>query len=70
MNGLVIGKRIPVGMAINGALTFGAYLYNIQNPEAMISVAAVGGLSVALTALAQVFVANYFGVTGVPTPKD
>ena len=70
MNGLVIGKRIPVGMAINSALTFGAYVYNIQYPEAPISIVAVGSLGVVLTALAQVAVANFIGVTGVPTPKD
>ena len=70
MNGLVIGRRIPVGIAINSALTFGAYIYNIQYPEAAISVAAVGSLGVVLTALAQVAVVNIMGVTGAPTPQD
>ena len=63
MNGLVIGKRIPVGMAINGALTLGAYMYNIYNPEDQIPVAVVGSMGVILTAFAQLAVVNLMGVT-------
>ncbi len=63
MNGIIIGKRIPIGMAVNGLLVFGAHFYNLYNPEAMLSVAAVGGLSAAVTALVQVAVVNYWGVT-------
>ena len=70
MNGLVIGKRIPIGMAINGGLTFAAHMYNLYNPETAISIVAVGSLGVFLTALAQVFIVNCFGVTNVRHPKD
>ena len=60
---LVIGKRIPVGAAVGGIVTFAGEVYNMLNPEAPLSVAAVGGLSTALVAVAQVLVVNTFGVT-------
>jgi len=67
---MIIGKRIPIGMAVNGALTFAAYVYNMNVPtEQQLSIAAVGGLGIFLTAMAQVIVVNYFGVTGAPESK-
>lgn len=63
MNGLVIGKRIPIGAAVSGLITFGAHVWNLTNPDAQLSIAAVGGLSTTLTAIVQVAVVNAFGVT-------
>ena len=63
MNNLVIGKRIPVGAAVTGLTTFGAAIWNITHPEMQFSVGEVGGLSITLSAIAQVFVVNYFGIT-------
>ena len=62
-NPIIIGKRIPIGAAISGLITFGAHVWNLTHPDAQLSVAAVGGLAITLTALAQVLVVNYFGVT-------
>ncbi len=63
MNGLVIGKRIPVGAAVTGLTTFGAAIWNTTNPEMQFGVGEVGGLAIALSATAQVFVVNRFGIT-------
>lgn len=59
----VIGERIPVGAAVGGLVTFFGEVWNMTHPEAALSVAAVGGISVALVALAQVLVVNFRGVT-------
>ncbi len=66
MDSIVIGKRIPVGAAIGGLTTFAGSVWNTLNPDFQFSVAEVGGLSIALTALAQVVVVNKFGVTSKP----
>ena len=63
MNGLVIGKRIPIGAAVTGLTTFGAFIWNSTHPEMQLSIGEVGGLAIALAAIAQVFVVNYFGIT-------
>jgi len=63
MNGLIIGKRIPIGAAVTGLTTFGAAIWNAANPEMQFSVGEVGGLAIALSATAQVFVVNKLGVT-------
>ena len=63
MNDVVIGKRVPIGAAVGGLVTFCGELWNLTHPDAVLSVAAVGGLSVALVALTQVIVANTLGVT-------
>ena len=63
---IVIGKRIPVGAAINGLISFSAYIWNIAHfgqPELQLDILAVGAISVTLTAIVQVAVVNYFGVT-------
>ena len=69
MNGIVIGKRIPIGAAVSGIITFLAHLWNLTNPDVQLSVAAVGGLSTTMVAIAQVIVVNKFGVTNAK-PKD
>jgi uncharacterized MnhB-related membrane protein len=63
MGNIIIGKRIPIGAAVNGAIIFLAHLYNLHNPDQALSVAAVGGLSTAVVAATQVLVVNVFGVT-------
>ena len=63
MNGVVIGKRVPIGAAVGGLLTFGFAIWNMTHPEMQFSVLEVGALATTLTALVQVFVANCFGVT-------
>ena len=66
MNNIVIGKRIPIGGAVNGAVLFGAEVYNVTHPELQISLAIAGGLAVTLTALVQILVVNRYGVTVKP----
>ena len=63
MNGLVIGKRIPIGAFVTGLTTFGAAIWNATHPEMQFSVGEVGGLAIALSAVAQVIVVTYFGIT-------
>ena len=63
MDNVVIGKRIPIGAAVSGAITFGAHVWNITNPDAQLSLAAVGGLATTATALTQILVVNALGVT-------
>ncbi len=63
-NPIVIGKRIPIGTAINGVILFGADLWNKTHPDdVQLSLTVVAGLAVSITALAQVLVVNYYGVT-------
>ena len=59
----VIGKRIPVGAAVGGCVTFCGEIFNMLYPAHPLSVSAVGGLSVALVALAQIIVVNRYGVS-------
>ncbi len=63
MNEIIIGKRVPIGAAVNGTVLFGAEIYNVTHPELQISMAIAAGLAVTLTALIQILVVNYFGVT-------
>jgi hypothetical protein len=63
MNGIIIGKRVPVGAAINGLINFSAYVWNVVHPEAQLDILAVATVSVPLTAVAQILVVNYCGVT-------
>jgi hypothetical protein len=48
---------------VGGLVTFSGELWNMLHPEAQLSIAAVGGISVALVAIAQIIVVNHFGVT-------
>jgi hypothetical protein len=65
-NSLIIGKRIPIGAAVGGCVTFCGEIFNILYPDLALSVSAVGGLSVALVALTQIFVVNKYGVSQPP----
>ena len=60
---IIIGKRIPIGAAITGIITFAGDLWNTIHPDMALSVAAWGGLAAAITALAQIVVVNTLGVT-------
>ncbi len=61
---MIIGKRIPIGAAVNGFVIFAVEIYNMGQPPSLeISLAIAGGLAVTLTALVQLLVVNYFGVT-------
>ena len=66
-NSIVIGKRIPIGAAVSGLVTFGGEVYNMLNPDTPLSVAAVGGLSTALVVATQIAVVNIWGVS---VPRD
>ena len=66
MNEIIIGKRVPIGAAVNGTVLFGAEIYNVTHPELQISMAIAAGLAVTLTAVIQILVVNYFGVTTLP----
>lgn len=55
-NSLVIGKRITVGGAINGTATAIAAFF----PDKAV---AIMGLAIPITAAAQVYVVNKYGVT-------
>jgi len=63
MGNIIVGKRVPIGAAVNGIIIFVAWWYNLQNPDAPISIAAAGGLSTTLTVIVQIWVANKLGVT-------
>jgi hypothetical protein len=66
LNNIVIGKRIPVGAAINGLINFSAYMWNVAHfgqPEMQLDILAVGTISVTLTAIAQILIVNFCGVT-------
>ena len=71
-NGIIVGKRIPIGAAINGLISFSAYVWNVAHfdqPELQLDILAVGAISVTLTAVVQVIVVNALGVTHVAGPK-
>ena len=63
MNQIIIGKRITFGAAVGGLVAFAAYVWNLKNPEAQLSVPAVQGLTTALVAIGQMVIVNKFGVT-------
>jgi hypothetical protein len=66
---IVIGKRIPVGAAVGGLVTFSVHMWNLTHPDVQISVAAAGGLSMALVALVQVIVVNVWGITSAESKE-
>ncbi len=57
-NGIIVGKRVPIGAAVNGTVLFGTEIYNVTHPELQISMAIAAGLAVTLTALIQILVVN------------
>jgi len=63
MNGIVIGKRVPIGAAVNGCVVFGAHVWNITHEATQLDLGTVGLLAISLTAIAQILVANCLGVT-------
>ena len=63
---MVFGKRMPVGAAVGGCVTFCGEIFNMLYPDLALSVSAVGGLSVALVAAAQIFVVNRYGISQPP----
>jgi hypothetical protein len=69
-NTLVIGRRIPVGAAITGLVTFFGDYWNVSHPDMALSVAAWGGLAVTLSALAQLAVVNMIGITTPDDPEE
>ena len=69
MNGIIIGKRVPIGAAVNGLILFGAEVWNVTHDSTQISLAIAGGLAVSLTALVQVLVVNYLGVTNAKSAE-
>ncbi len=60
---IIVGKRIPIGGAVNGLVLFGAHIFNLTHPDTQLDLGIVAGLAVSITMIAQVFVVNYFGVT-------
>ena len=70
MNQIIVGKRIPIGGAVNGLVIFGAHVWNLTHPLTQLDLGVVGGLAVSLTMLAQVVVVNCLGVTSANPPKE
>ena len=62
-NPIIVGKRIPIGAAVNGLILFGAHIFNLTHPDTQLDLGIVAGLAVSITMIVQVFVVNYFGVT-------
>ena len=56
VNNVIIGKRVTVGAAINGAAAVFAHIFP-ENAPAIISAA------IPLTLVSQVLIANYIGIT-------
>lgn len=63
VQGIVIGKRIPVGAAITSTATAIAHFY----PE---EATAIMAASVPFTMLVQIIVANVYGVTRADDPQE
>ncbi len=63
MNQIIIGKRVPIGAAVNGLILFLGDIWNVSHPEAQLSLTILGGFAVTLTAIAQIVVVNLLGVT-------
>ena len=70
MNQIIVGKRIPIGGAVNGLVIFGAHVWNLTHPDTQLDLGVVGGLAVSLTMLAQMIVVNCLGVTNVQPDKQ
>ena len=69
MDSIVIGKRIPAGVAVNGLTVFLFAIWNMKNPELAFSVLEVGAVATFATALIQTLVVNLLGVTNVGDDK-
>ena len=69
MNGIIVGKRVPIGAAVNGCVLFGGEIWNLTHPDLELSMAVIGGLAITLTMLAQILVVNCLGVTHVQSDK-
>lgn len=59
-NGWIIGKRIPIGVAIGGIATALAVFFPVY-------AAAFTGLATTITAILQVVVVNKYGITQKPS---
>ena len=70
MNGIIVGKRIPIGGAVNGVVIFGAHVWNLTHPLTQLDLGVIGGLAVSLTVLTQVVVVNTLGVSHVGDDKE
>ena len=69
MDNIIIGKRIPVGAAVNGFTVFMFAIWNMKNPELAFSVLEVGAVATFATAIVQMLVVNILGVTHVGDDK-
>jgi len=69
MNQIIVGKRIPIGGAVNGCVLFGAHVWNLTHPDTLLDLGIIGGLAVSLTMVVQVIVVNCLGVTSADTTK-
>jgi hypothetical protein len=71
LNSFTIGRRIPIGGAVNGLINGSAILWNALHPiDQQIPIAAVAALSVPLTMIAQILVVRFMGVTHVGDDKE
>jgi len=70
VNGVVVGKRIPIGVAVNGLTVFLFAIWNMKNPEMEFSVLEVGAVATFVTAIMQVMVVNLLGVTRAKSDKE
>ena len=69
MNQIVVGKRIPIGAAVSGLVTFGFSIWNMTHPEMQFSMGEVAAFAIPLTFLIQVIVVNCLGVTNARPVK-
>ena len=63
MNGIVIGKRIPIGAAAGALITTLGGIFNRLNPDLALTAVELSGVSTAIVALIQIYVVNKYGVT-------
>jgi hypothetical protein len=70
MNNIIVGKRVPIGAAVNGLVLFSAEVWNTVHGEVQISLAVAGGMAVTLTMIAQIIVVNCLGVTNAEPDKE
>ena len=69
MNNIVVGKRVPIGAAVNGIVIFGAHVWNLTH-ELQLDLGTVGLLAISLTAIAQILVVNLLGVTHAKSDQE
>ena len=69
MHNIVIGKRVPIGAAVNGLVIFGAHVWNLTHEATQLDLGTVGLLAISLTAIAQILVVNCLGVTQKKPPE-